>query len=361
MPTILVVDDDAHIRQVITFALAKAGFRTIEAADGQQALERFAREAPDLVVLDVVMPELDGTEVCRRLRRGSHVPIVFLSSKDEEIDRILGLELGGADYLAKPFSTRELVARQRSAPAERMRRRPRLRTILFAVNLVILALPLGGVTVLRLYESALVRQTESELLGQAAILAAAYRAALGRARPDPARAADYGVPAALEWLPAEGRWQPRAATLDLALDSVRPRPPAASESAAPADPAAVAAGRELMAVMQDAQAITLAGIRVTDFRGVVVASTGEELGRSLAEREEVARALRGEPVSLLRERVSEAPRPPLASLSRGTRVRVFVALPVLDGRRVVGAVVLSRSPRSIGETLYDKRFHLLAR
>ena len=114
MPTILVVDDDAHIRQVITFALAKAGFRTIEAADGQQALERFAREAPDLVVLDIVMPELDGTEVCRRLRRGSQVPIVFLSSKDEEIDRILGLELGGDDYVAKPFSPRELVARVRA-------------------------------------------------------------------------------------------------------------------------------------------------------------------------------------------------------------------------------------------------------
>src|SRR5204862_5088986 len=114
MPTILVVDDDAHIREVIIFALEKAGFRTIEAADGQQALERFAREAPDLVVLDIVMPELDGTEVCRRLRRGSHVPIVFLSSKDEEIDRILGLELGGDDYLAKPFSPRELVARVRA-------------------------------------------------------------------------------------------------------------------------------------------------------------------------------------------------------------------------------------------------------
>jgi signal transduction histidine kinase len=240
-----------------------------------------------------------------------------------------------------------------------MHRRPRLRTILFAVNLVILALPLGGVTVLRLYESALVRQTESELLGQAAILAAAYRAALARARPEPAGAADYGVPAAPEWLPADGRWQPRAATLDLALDTVRPRPPDAPESAAPADAAAVAAGRELMAVMQDAQAITLAGIRVTDFHGVVVASTGEELGRSLAEREEVARALRGEPVSLLRERVSESPRPPLASLSRGSRVRVFVALPVLEGRRVTGAVVLSRSPRTIGETLYGKRVNLL--
>src|SRR6266705_5219885 len=114
MPTILVVDDDAHIREVIIFALEKAGFRTIEAADGQQALERFAREAPDLVILDIVMPELDGTEVCRRLRRGAQVPIVFLSSKDEEIDRILGLELGGDDYVAKPFSPRELVARVRA-------------------------------------------------------------------------------------------------------------------------------------------------------------------------------------------------------------------------------------------------------
>jgi len=84
-----------------------------------------------------------------------------------------------------------------------MRWRPRLRTILLAVNLMILALPLGGVTVLRLYESALVRQTESELVGQAAILAAAYRAALARARPAVTRAADNGVPAAPEWLPPE--------------------------------------------------------------------------------------------------------------------------------------------------------------
>src|SRR5881396_2597633 len=123
MPTILVVDDDAHIRQVITFALAKAGFRTIEAADGQQALERFAREAPDLVVLDIVMPELDGTEVCRMLRRRSSVPIVFLSSRDDELDRILGLELGGDDYVTKPFSPRELLARIR-AVARRARADP---------------------------------------------------------------------------------------------------------------------------------------------------------------------------------------------------------------------------------------------
>ncbi len=114
MQTILVVDDDVHIRQVITFALEKSGFRTIEAADGGRALEHFAREAPDLVILDIVMPELDGTEVCRRLRAQSRVPIVFLSSRDDEIDRILGLELGGDDYVTKPFSPRELVARVRA-------------------------------------------------------------------------------------------------------------------------------------------------------------------------------------------------------------------------------------------------------
>jgi two-component system OmpR family response regulator len=111
---ILVVDDDSHIREVVCFALKKAGFRTIEARDGREALERFEHDAPDLVVLDILMPEMDGTDVCRRLRARSRVPIVFLSSKDDEVDRIVGLELGGDDYLTKPFSPRELVARVRA-------------------------------------------------------------------------------------------------------------------------------------------------------------------------------------------------------------------------------------------------------
>jgi two-component system OmpR family response regulator len=111
MARILIVDDDPAIRDVVRFALAKAGFETIEAENGRAALERFADAAPDLIVLDVMMPELDGTEVCRRLRRDSAVPILFLSSRDDEIDRVLGLELGGDDYLVKPFSPRELVAR----------------------------------------------------------------------------------------------------------------------------------------------------------------------------------------------------------------------------------------------------------
>ncbi len=120
--TILLVDDDPHIRDVVRFALERAGYRVVEAADGRAALERFAELGPDLVVLDILMPELDGTEVCRQLRATSRVPIVFLSSRDDEVDRIVGLELGGDDYLTKPFSPRELVARvravlRRTAPA----------------------------------------------------------------------------------------------------------------------------------------------------------------------------------------------------------------------------------------------------
>ena len=114
MPTILVVDDDPHIRDVICFALKKDGFLTIEAENGERALQRFRETQPDLVVLDIVMPELDGTEVCKTLRRSSTTPIIFLSSRDDEVDRILGLELGGDDYVTKPFSPRELVARVRA-------------------------------------------------------------------------------------------------------------------------------------------------------------------------------------------------------------------------------------------------------
>jgi len=108
---ILVVDDDPHIREVIGFALEKAGMRVTSAKDGGEALALFAREAPDLVVLDVGMPEIDGLEVCRRIRKISETPILFLSARDEEIDRIIGLEIGGDDYVTKPFSPRELVAR----------------------------------------------------------------------------------------------------------------------------------------------------------------------------------------------------------------------------------------------------------
>ncbi len=109
--TILIVDDDPHIRQLLTFALAKAGLDTAEAEDGEAALAMAASVAPDLVILDINMPRMDGIEVCRRLRRDSDVPILFLSSRDDEMDRVLGIELGADDYVTKPFSPREVVAR----------------------------------------------------------------------------------------------------------------------------------------------------------------------------------------------------------------------------------------------------------
>ncbi|RWF67396.1 MAG: response regulator transcription factor [Mesorhizobium sp.] len=108
---ILVADDDPHIREIICFALEKAGMKTAAVADGAAALQAVERRAPDLIVLDIGMPEMDGLEVCRRLRQRSDVPVLFLSARDEEIDRILGLEMGGDDYVTKPFSPRELVAR----------------------------------------------------------------------------------------------------------------------------------------------------------------------------------------------------------------------------------------------------------
>ncbi len=111
MPSVLVVDDDAHVREVARYALARAGHTVEIANDGVVAYERVQRGGIDLVVLDVLMPELDGFALCRRLRANGHVPIVFLSSRGEEADRVLGLDLGADDYLTKPFSPRELVAR----------------------------------------------------------------------------------------------------------------------------------------------------------------------------------------------------------------------------------------------------------
>ena len=108
---ILVVDDEPHIRDVITFALERAGMVVTSARDGAEALIAWRRHAPDLIVLDIGMPERDGLDVCRTIRKTSEVPILFLSARDEEVDRIIGLEIGGDDYVSKPFSPRELVAR----------------------------------------------------------------------------------------------------------------------------------------------------------------------------------------------------------------------------------------------------------
>ena len=109
------VDDEEGLRTTVALALRKDGHRVETFADGLEAWERFARSLPDLAILDVVMPRMDGLELCRRLRaRSEQLPILFLSSKDDELDRVLGLELGADDYLCKPFAVRELQARVRA-------------------------------------------------------------------------------------------------------------------------------------------------------------------------------------------------------------------------------------------------------
>jgi DNA-binding response OmpR family regulator len=114
-PRILLVDDEAAIQTLLSYPLRKDGYEVVQASDGGEALERFAEGTFDLVVLDVMMPRLDGLETCRRLRATSTVPIIMLTAKAEEIDKVLGLELGADDYITKPFSMHEFRSRVKAA------------------------------------------------------------------------------------------------------------------------------------------------------------------------------------------------------------------------------------------------------
>jgi DNA-binding response OmpR family regulator len=112
--TILLVDDEDSIQKLLAYPLEREGFRVLQARDGEEALERFASERVDLVVLDLMLPKLDGLEVCKRLRAISEVPIIMLTARDDELDKVLGLELGADDYITKPFSIREFRSRVRA-------------------------------------------------------------------------------------------------------------------------------------------------------------------------------------------------------------------------------------------------------
>ncbi|MDP3064346.1 MAG: response regulator transcription factor, partial [Chloroflexota bacterium] len=111
---VLVVDDESKIVRTVRAYLEREGYLVSEAGTGPQALEAFKKERPDLVVLDLMLPEMDGYEVCRRLRRESDVPVIMLTARDDDTDKLIGLELGADDYVTKPFSPRELVARVRA-------------------------------------------------------------------------------------------------------------------------------------------------------------------------------------------------------------------------------------------------------
>ena len=221
--------------------------------------------------------------------------------------------------------------------------RLRLRTVLLVVSLFVLVLPVASVQLLRLYESALLRQTESALITQAAFISASYRAAYDIVL-DPATTHSSTSPRA-----------PRLPQLDFVESPVHPPfPPAVAAPAA--DPLALRAGTILTPVLKDPQTLALADVRVIDASGIVVATTGSDLGLSIARSDEVVEALAGVDSSRLRRREPEQEPPPIG---RGGAILVFVASPILLNDQVVGAVVLSRAPVNIFDTLYAKRYLLL--
>lgn len=238
--------------------------------------------------------------------------------------------------------------------------RPRIGVVLLTMNLAMLGMPLGGLWAMRLYESALIRQTESELITQGAVIAAAYRAFWRNGGADPDALGPLADPRWTRHNPEDGPWLPRFATLDLADDEIHPTAPAGERVPIAPHVAAIGTGVAVTAMLREAQRVTLAGVRIVDPGGVVVATTGGELGLSLLAREEVRRALTGEPVSLLRRRDVDYVPPVIESISRGAALRVFTALPVLVEDRVLGAVILSRTPRTIDQALHGKRWQLLA-
>ena len=112
--TILLVDDEDSVQKLLAYPLEREGYRVVQARDGEEALRRFAAERIDLVVLDIMLPKLDGLEVCKQLRAESEVPIIMLTARDDELDKVIGLELGADDYITKPFSIREFRSRVRA-------------------------------------------------------------------------------------------------------------------------------------------------------------------------------------------------------------------------------------------------------
>jgi two-component system response regulator RegX3 len=114
MPKVLVVDDEESLLEAVRYALSREGLNVVVARDGSQAVQTFEAERPDLIVLDIMLPVLGGIDVCRRIRASSQVPILMLTARDAEVDRVVGLEMGADDYVTKPFSLRELVARVRA-------------------------------------------------------------------------------------------------------------------------------------------------------------------------------------------------------------------------------------------------------
>lgn len=240
-------------------------------------------------------------------------------------------------------------------PQPKKKWRPTLSMIVLAVLMVVMTLPVAGLFFFRLFENQLVRETERELIAQAAVLSAAFQQAY-HARQN--GLVPRGAILAEELLPDPNEpLAPIVPGLDLASDAVLPPRADGRRPSRPPHPAYRAIGSSLTPIIRTTQISTLAGFRVLDPFGTVIAGR-EEVGQSLAHVEEVERALAGQYASSLRERISDQPAPPIHSISRGTGVRTFVAMPVVDDNHVIGVIYASRTPDNILRQLYQQRYKL---
>ncbi|MEO1293274.1 MAG: ATP-binding protein [Pseudomonadota bacterium] len=241
----------------------------------------------------------------------------------------------------------EAVALTRAAkPRVPVKWRPALGLVTFVVIAALIALPLIGLVFFRLYENQLIRETEGELIAQTAAMRAviADRLGYGPQLPDISRP----------------RFEPMEPAIDLSKVTIlppRPNPVLTQDVAAPE---LLAVGAEMTRIIQETRRITLAGIRIVDAKGVIIDRMRDDTGMSLAHVPEVARALGGEASSVLRRRITQGSTPPLYSISRGTRLRVFVAMPVIVDGQVVAAIHASRTPNNIVKHLYKERVQVFA-
>jgi signal transduction histidine kinase len=250
------------------------------------------------------------------------------------------------------------------SPFLHRRRLFRLRTILLSVMLMVLVLPLGGLFFFRIYENELIQQTERELISQAAALSAGYRQLLRslQANGEPygrQLKADSGslTYAGTYPVPTNSPYTPIIPALSL-IGRIQPPRPLARPAPALSDDLARKAGELFRPILQDTQLITLSGIRVLDPNGIVIAGR-EEVGLSLAHIPEIAQALQGRYASVIRQRISDEPPPPLYSISRGANIRVFIAFPVIENGRLQGVFYLSRTPNNILKHLYAVKGRVL--
>jgi signal transduction histidine kinase len=243
------------------------------------------------------------------------------------------------------------------APANTSRKwRPSLSLVVFMVLGSVLALPLFSLYFLKVYQNQLIQQTEAELIAQGAVLSAVFRREVETGIFPAAALGAKVAPAAPQ--PSFEPYQPIWPQLELVSESLLPPRPAARTPAAPADPAFAALGARMMPDLAATQKVTLAGFRLLDPHGVVIAGR-EEIGLSLAHLEEVSEALQGRFSGVLRVRISKHDQPSLYSMSRGTGMRVFIAMPVIVRDQVAGVIYASRTPSNVFKFMYEQRARVI--